>query len=45
MKVEGDREGEGVGESGLMSMFTEEEEEEDVAGGREEDEHEGLCSS
>lgn len=50
MEVEEDREGESVGESGLMSMFAEElveEEEEDVAGEREGTEHEeieGLCS-
>lgn len=50
VKVEGDREGEGVDESGLRSMFAEdvvEEEEEDVGSGREENEHEeaeGLCS-
>lgn len=50
VRIEGDREGEGVGESGLMSMFTEdlvEEEEEGMAGGGEETEHEeveGVCS-
>lgn len=45
MEVEGDREGESVGESGLMSMFAEElveEEEEDVAGEREGTEYEEI---